>query len=164
MSYTDADLDIGVTLLGSGYRIDWGDVNTPYWKPVPEAVINQDLYVVDWETPTAIRRFKPQDLYQITRSGSFLDKAFKNLEAIVGDATISELLIYDDNVGEDVLNYIISIGGITTVSPVLTVAKWEACGLWALQNIEDALNPTYLYNEISNGGVFVIDENTFLIL
>ena len=80
MAYTNIDLDIGVALLGSGYRVDWGDVNTPYWLPVPEAVINQDLYVVDWETVGTVRKFKPDNLSLITRSGSFLDKAFSTLE------------------------------------------------------------------------------------
>jgi hypothetical protein len=164
MSYTDIEIDIGVTLLGSGYRVDWDDVNRPYWLPVPESVLNQDLYVVDWDIPGAVRKFKPEDLNRITRSGEFLDKAFTNLESIVGEAVISELLLYDDDVNANVLNYIVSVGGITTVSPALNVAKWEACGLWAMQNIEDALNPTYLYNQVFGGGVFVIDENTFLIL
>jgi len=164
MSYTDTDIDIGVTLLGSGYRVDWGDVNTPYWKPVPEAVVNQDLYVVDWETPSAVRRFKPQDLYQITRSGDFLDKAFTNLESIVGEATITEIPLETEESITAVDNYIVCIGGVTTVNPDLNVAKWQACGLWALLNIEESLNPTYLYNEVLGGGVFVIDENTFLIL
>ena len=163
MAYTDTDLDIGVALLGSGYRIDWGDVNSPYWLPVPESVINQDLFVVDWETPGAVRRFKPDGLSLITRSGSFLDKAFSTLENLVGSAVITELVLTDaDEV--DTTNYIVCVGGITTVNPDLNTAKWEACGLWALQNIENALNPTYLYNEVFGGGIFVIDENSFLIL
>jgi len=163
MSYADTEIDIGVVILGSGYRVDWGDVNIPYWKPVPEAVINQDLYVVDWETPGAVRRFKPQDLYQITRSGEFLDKAFIALEEIVGTAVITEIpLESEEEIAVE--NYIVCIGGITTVNSDLNVAKWQACGLWALQNIENALNPTYLYNEVFGGGIFVIDENSFLLL
>jgi hypothetical protein len=163
MAYTNIDLDIGVALLGSGYRVDWGDVNIPYWLPVPEAVINQDLYVVDWETVGTVRKFKPDNLSLITRSGSFLDKAFSTLENLVGPAVITELVLTSaDNT--DTTNYVVCVGGITTVSPDLNIAKWEACGLWALQNIENALNPTYLYNEVFGGGIFVIDENSFLIL
>jgi hypothetical protein len=164
MAYTDTELDIGVAVLGSGYRIDWGDVNRPYWLPVPEAVINQDLYVVNWETPGAVRRFKPEDLYLITRSGSFLDKAFVNLEDTVGPAVITEIPLEEVDNTNPVSNYIVCIGGITTVNSDLDTAKWQACGLWALENIENMLNPTYLYNEVFGGGVFVIDENSFLIL
>jgi hypothetical protein len=42
------------------------------------------------------------------------------------------------------------------------LAKWIAVGSWGQQNIADVNDPVYL--KLQNDSVFLIDENTFLIL
>lgn len=160
MAYLDIDIDKAVAYLGGGYRIIWDDKNDPYWiNPIPADISNQKLHVLNWASPvqsTYVERYKPEDLDGVVRSGDYLDKAWSQLEEYVGEATISTFPL------DGVDNFIVCIGGLWTNDPDLDVAKWEAAGIWAIENIVDCLDPTYL--KVKDDGVFLTDEKTFFII
>ncbi len=166
MSYTDEQIDIGVAIMGDGYVTTWNEVNDPYWaEPVPPQILFQRLYVVNWASPVQsiyVQRFKSGELYQITRSGEYLEKAFEFLQEFTGNVTISSLPIYYQGDVEPTETYIISADGILVSETDLNVAKWKATGLWALTNITDILDPTYF--KITRDSILLVDENTFFLI
>jgi hypothetical protein len=166
MIYTDEQIDIGVAVMGDGYVTTWDEVNEPYWaEPVPPQILFQRLYVVNWASPVQsifVQRYKSGELYQITRSGEYLEKAFAFLQDFTNDVTISSAPIFYDNESEPTETYIISANGIIVSETDLTVAKWKATGLWALTNITNILDPTYF--KITRDSVLLADENTFFLI
>jgi hypothetical protein len=165
--HSDFDLDVGVLHVGGGYRINWDDYMDPYWVPLAPDDIFEIRYVVDWGTPEQsifVKRYRAEELPQITRSGEFLERAYQRM--IEYSAQEVEISVIPIDYSGTVIDTIIMSNGTATIYQLgldYDMAKWQIVGLWGLENVQDLLSPTYL--KIRNeSGVFIIDEKTFLIL
>jgi hypothetical protein len=165
--YTDFELDVGVLHVGGGYRINWDDYTDPYWIPLAPEDIYELRYVVDWATPDQsiyVKRYRTEELSGITRSGDYLERAYQRMIEYSGQDVEISVVPIDYN-GTIIDTIIMSNGAATIYQQGLDydTAKWILVGTWAMENVKDLLNPTYL--KIRNeSGVFLIDEKTFLIL
>jgi hypothetical protein len=129
---TDLEIDEYVIYAGGGYKTQWKDFSQPYYLQVPDIILNQYRYVINWESAATIQRFPADLLYTVTRSGPYLDAAFQAVEGMAGLAIISTLLI--DYGATEALTYIISLGGIVVYSLDLNAARWKAIGYWMHEN------------------------------
>lgn len=165
--YSDIELDIGVTHVGGGYRINWQDYTDPYWVPLSAEDIYEIRYVINWGSPEQsiyVQRYVIDELYNVTRSGEFLEQAYQRMIEYTGqDVKISVVPVDYDGVIEDTIFMSNGFQLISQRGNDIDLAKWQLVGSWGLENIKDVLNPSYL--KIANeSGVFLIDEKTFLIL
>jgi hypothetical protein len=163
--YTDEELDQGVALAAGAYRVQWGEYGSSYWKnPTPPDVYYDYHYVFDWQNADETIKVEIEKLKNYVRGGVYLERAFDYIQEQYGAAeiTIMPLFIEGEIVATDF--YVVCVGGITTVNPDLDVAKWQAAGIWGMNNLFATANIGYL--KISDGEpcVFMVDENTFLVL
>lgn len=166
--YSPTDLDIAVAHVGRGYRVNWIDFGDAFWKlpTLPQSFLFSERYILDWEFSIPYNLVvRPEDVQLIdyVRGGDFLEKAFGLLEEYVGEATISTVLMTYDPLLPPVETYIVCIGNVIASNINLDTAKWEAIGAWGIKNVADILNPSYL-KTTNNASVFLVDENTFLII
>jgi len=163
MYYTDQQLDEGVAIAGGGYTISWGDLDAAYWNLPTEKQYYETLYIIDQGSDRTIKRLPANRLHTYVRSEEYLNVAIEAVEShLQKKMTIEEIPIMPE--GEDVAvnTYITSIGGENALDADLLTAKWKVIGTWARKNILDVNDASYL--KLERDGVFLIDENTFLVL
>jgi len=162
--YTKTQIDEGVALAGGAYRVQWGEYGESYYKnPTPPDIYYEYLYVLDWQTPESVIKVQVDQLVDFMRDGEYLEKAFSVLEEAFG-AVISTIPIVPD--GETTAEdwALVCVGGFTGIAPTLSEAKWQAVGLWGLENLYEDATQGYLKIGTNEGAVFMIDENTYLTL
>jgi hypothetical protein len=163
--YNDVDLDQGVALAAGAYRVQWGEYGSSYWKtPTPPDIYYEYIYIFDWEIPTETIKVEVDALKNYVRTGHYLEQAFLALQESFGDAEISVLPLYENGNPEPENWFMVCVAGVTTVNKDLDTAKWQAVGIWGLENLYASLSSGYLKLNKEEPGVFLIDENTFLVL
>jgi hypothetical protein len=160
--YSDEQLDVGVVYVGGGYRVTWGDYGSSYWYVPETRLVWSPRFIINWEQQKTVNRLELSELPEKTRSGPYLEAAYNRIAGLLGDGIISQIPIIPQGGTTAVDTYIVCVGGETGMSPDLDLAKWIAVGSWGQQNIKDVNDPVYL--KLQNDSVFLIDENTFLIL
>jgi len=165
MNYSDEQIDIGVAIAGGGYRISWGDLDVAYWNPPPDEKFWEDIYVIEWDSKITVDRVPVEKLQYVVREPGYLEMAQAAVQSYLGEELVSSelpLLPVGGTAGNVVNTYVTCIGGEQQYDTDLDTAKWRVIGVWALENIQEIQNPTYLKTSYDN--VFMVDENTFLIL
>jgi hypothetical protein len=163
MNYTDQQLDEGVAIAGGGYTISWGDLEATYWNPPTDRKYYEILYVIEWDSANTINRLSVERLPSYIRNERYIESAVSAVESYLGEEMIiGEILLIPVGGTIGVNTYVVTIGGETALDTDLLLAKWKVIGAWARNNIKEVSSASYLKLEKDN--VFLIDENTFLIL
>ena len=166
MKFTDYQLDEGAAIAGGGYTIAWGDLEASYWNPPPDEQLPETLYVLNWDDVDGYVRLPIEKIQQVVRTETYVDKAVAAVEEYLSEEIIISqipLIPEGGTAGTAAIDtYIACLGGEGTFNVDLNLVKWQAVGTWAQNNIEDIQSPSYL--KLEKDSIFLIDENTFLIL
>jgi hypothetical protein len=163
--YSDEELDQGVALVCGAYRVQWGEYGDPYYKtPTPPDIYYEYHYVFDWENAETTIKVSVDKLLNYVRSGDFLQRAYDILDNSLESVEISTLPVIEPGDTEATTWYLVTLDGINVFSPDLDTATWKAVGIWGMENIYPYANDGYFKINNSLPAVFLIDENTYLVL
>lgn len=163
MNYTNQQLDEGVAIAGGGYTISWGDLDAAYWNSPTEKQYYETLYIIDQGSDKTIKRLPIDRLASYVRSEQYLNVAIEAVESYLQEKMIiGEMPLIPEGGTVATNTYVVSIGGENVLDADLLTAKWKVIGTWARNNILNVNDASYL--KIEKDSVFLIDENTFLVL
>lgn len=163
--YDDVDLDQGVALAAGAYRVQWGEYGSSYWKnPTPPDIYYEYMYIFDWQNPEETIKVEADELKNYVRTGKYLERAFSFLQESFGEAEVSVIPLFSVGNTDPENWFMVCVAGVTTVNKDLDTAKWQAVGIWGLEKLYSSASSGYLKLNTEEPGVFLIDENTFLVL